>query len=252
MKLLTILSLLSLPVIANNKTICGSTDDRIPSSISEVGRLSDSRTGNGGCTVTMISNNCGITAGHCLPVIKFAEFNTLPSRGGNVQRSAPEDIYEVDRSTLKYKNNGPGKDWAVFKLKKNEITGKSAGEAQGIIPVSFEVPRVKTALTITGYGIDRSQPTRNLAQQTHDGALEKVGVYDSWTGRTNETVLEHSVDTMGGNSGSAIVTTRTQKVIGIHTHGGCSRYGGFNQGTLISKHVELKSAIRACLRSDRR
>ncbi len=251
MKIMSIILFLSLPTFASNKTICGPSDDRVPSSALEIGRLLDSREGTGGCTVTMISDNCGISAGHCKPVLHIAEFNTPESRNGSIQHSKAEDVYEIEQNSIVYRNNGPGDDWAVFKLKKNDITGKSAGIAQGTIEVSFEVPTVRTALTITGYGLDRSEPTRNLAQQTHDGRLESVGVYDSWNGRMMETVLEHSVDTMGGNSGSSIIDTRENKVIGIHTHGGCGRSSGYNQGTLISKHNRLKEAIRSCLNSDR-
>ena len=61
---------------AMDKTICGVNDDRIPSTDSPIGRLLDSRTGTGGCTLTMISKSCAISAGHCKRVIKVAEFNT--------------------------------------------------------------------------------------------------------------------------------------------------------------------------------
>ena len=52
---------------------------------------------------------------------------------------------------------------------------------------------------------------------------------------------------MGGNSGSSIILELTQEIIGIHTHGGCTSFGGTNQGTLINEHKKLVAAIKACL-----
>ncbi|MAE58518.1 MAG: hypothetical protein CME69_06530 [Halobacteriovorax sp.] len=234
---------------AMDKTICGPSDDRVPSSVKEIGRLLDSRTGTGGCTLTMISDNCGISAGHCRSVLYIAEFNTPESMNGSIQHSKPEDVYEIDQSTIEYRNGGPGDDWAVFKVKANDITGKSAGAAQGYYNVSFDEPTIGTPLSITGYGLDRNEPTKNLAQQTHDGALASIGD-GGWYGRS-ESVLGHTVDTMGGNSGSTIINMETGSIVGIHTHGGCSARGGNNQGTLIAKHSNLMRAIRSCLDSDK-
>lgn len=237
-----ILSLTLTSAFAGQKSICGENDDRIVSFENKIGRLFADET-HKGCTVTMISDTCGITAGHCLPVLKFAEFNTPLSVNGQAQASDPRDVYPVDESSIVHEDGGPGKDWAVLKLKANEITGKLPGQVQGFYDVDFAQPSRGTTLRITGYGRDNDDADRNFAQQTNTGKL--VGTGSIFFGRT---IMTHTVDTMGGNSGSTIINERTQKVIGIHTHGGCRETGGSNKGTLISTSTELKQAIRACLR----
>jgi V8-like Glu-specific endopeptidase len=236
--LLTIL--LTSQAFAGQKTICGTNDDRALSFNSKVGRLFADES-HKGCTVTMISDKCGITAGHCLPVLKYAEFNTPISEAGQAQASDLKDMYEVDESSIVFEHDGPGKDWAVLKLKRNEITGKLPGDVQGYYDVSFRKQNKGTTLRITGYGRD-FEATRNFAQQTHSGKLVAVGI--SYFG---DTALAHTVDTMGGNSGSSILNDKTNEIIGIHTHGGCREDGGANMGTVISAHAQLKAAIKACL-----
>lgn len=234
----------STQLFANAKSICGNTDDRILSNESKIGRLS-TLDQNRGCTATLISDSCAITAGHCQPVLVRAEFNTPESINAEPQASEPQDVYMIDTDSIKLEDMGPGNDWAVFKFKKNEITGKYPGEMQGHYDVSFATVRKNATIRITGYGIDSTDETGHFAQQTHTGKLTQVG------GLLTPTLMKHNADTMGGNSGSSIIHERSQKIIGIHSHGGCSRFGGANQGTLINRHAKLKAAIKACLESEK-
>lgn len=233
----------SINTYADGKSICGNNDDRILSFEPKVGRLSTLED-NKGCTATLIGDSCAITAGHCKPVLIRAEFNTPVSIGGVPQASAPEDVYMIDESTIKLEDAGPGKDWAVFKFTPNAITGKLPGQVQGHYDVSFKSVKKGGMIRITGYGVERGDATGNFAQQTHTGKLVKVGTL------FNRTHLKHTADTTGGNSGSSIILEDTQEIIGIHSHAGCTRSGGSNQGTLLNKHKELVKAIKACLNSE--
>ena len=60
-------------------------------------------------------------------------------------------------------------------------------------------------------------------------------------------LILHRVDTQGGNSGSSIINESTQKIVGIHTHGGCFTMGGTNIGTLLANHDKAQEAIKSCL-----
>ena len=222
------------------KSICG-TDDRTPSSVPEVGRLIGKMTDNGGCTVTMIGKTCAISAGHCKSTFGFAEFNTPESRRGNIQHPEPEDIYEIDKASVVSEYTGLGNDWAVMRIKKNSITKRFPGAVQGNYTVAFETPVPGEVVRITGYGLDRREPTRNLAQQTHTGEVTRL----------NGSVMYHVADTMGGNSGSSIIREADQKIVAIHTNGGCYSRGGSNAATVISENEELAKAIRACLKFER-
>ena len=191
----------------------------------------------------MIGDNCAITAGHCVEALHYVEFNTpASSRNGDVQNGKPEDLYLVDKSSIQYEDK-IGSDWAVFKLLPNKITGKLPGEIQGTYPVNFKTPRRNATVTITGYGLDRNDPDRNLAQQSHSGPIASISLFGS--------TFQHKVDTMGGSSGSSVILEKTGEIIGIHIQGGCTSNGGKNTATLISKNKLLKEAIKSCLNSER-
>ena len=236
--------IISIHSYADSKSICGSNDDRTLSYEPKVGRLSTLEN-NKGCTATLISDSCAITAGHCKTVLIRAEFNTPESIGGIPQPSQKEDVYLINQDTIDLQDAGPGKDWAVFKFKRNQYTNKLPGEVQGNYDVSFKSVRKGNKIRITGYGVDRIDATGNFAQQTHTGNLKTVGTL------INKSHLRHTADTTGGNSGSSIILESTQEIIGIHSHAGCNRSGGANQGTLIKKHKKLIAAIKTCLASDR-
>jgi V8-like Glu-specific endopeptidase len=234
----------SLMSFASPKSICGLKDERVLSDVAQIGRVSLEGK-NYGCTITMISSSCAITAGHCLDVMEVAQFNTPESINKIPQAAKKEDQYKVIKSSIKHQDLGPGTDWMVFKLAANEFTGKKAGDVQGHFSFSKISPTKLQKITITGYGSDSDDSKGHFSQQTHDGYV--LGFPE---GIIN-TALAHSVDTMGGNSGSTIRDYHTGDILGIHTHGGCHSTGGANEGTLIYKSPELVNAIIACLRSDK-
>ena len=229
-------ALMTVSVYASEKTICGQ-DDRVPSDLPKIGRLLGSITETGGCTVTMIGKSCAISAGHCSGTFGIAEFNTPASIGGRIQHPSEEDIYPVDKANTVYKYSGIGNDWAVLRILPNEVTGKYAGDVQGYYQVSFQKPDNGDIVRITGYGLDRSDPERNLAQQTHVGEVTSI----------RGSAMYHVADTMGGNSGSSIIRESDGRIVGIHTNGGCYSRGGSNSATAISENAELVSAIEDCL-----
>ena len=233
--------LTSTPLLASpSKSICGIDDNRVLSFEPRIGRLSTLES-NRGCTATLISDSCAITAGHCERVLIRAEFNTPISQDTTPQPSSPEDVYMIDQDSISLQAEGPGKDWAVFKFKPNEITGRLPGEVQGYYDVSFKRVSRGSKIRITGYGRDTEDDTGNFAQQTHTGELTAAGSLFNWA------IIKHTVDTMGGNSGSSIILEKSQKIIGVHSHAGCEAHGGSNKGTYIKNHSELKAAIKACL-----
>lgn len=225
----------------DEKSICGQ-DDRVPSRNLKVARGLGKITDTGGCTLTMISKSCAISAGHCRAYLGLAEFNVPASVGGRIQHPSKEDIYQIEDSSVVHEYTGIGNDYAVFKVKPNAITGRYAGDVQGFYTVSFKAPVIGDEIRITGFGLDRSEPTRNLAQQTHTGLVSKI--------TRGSSALYHKADTMGGNSGSSIIVEGTQTIVGIHTNGGCSSRGGQNAATMIAGHTKLTKAIKACLASE--
>lgn len=233
--------LTSFNTLALNKTICGPSDDRVLSNDPKVARASRS-TGNYGCTATMIGRSCAISVGHCVGSLEKLSFNVPLSVNTQARPSKPEDTYYRTKDFLRYKDNGAGNDWAVIRILPNKITGQYPGDIQGYHRVNLRnIVRKGDMVRITGHGVDRQDDIRNFAQQTHTGEIVKVGSF--WNGSK----LGYTVDTMGGNSGSSIILERTQEIIGVHSHGGCTETGSFNEGTLIAKNKIFKQVIQECL-----
>lgn len=240
MKYYLLLLVISTNIHATEKSICGSNDDRTLSNDRKVARASSLRK-LVGCTVTMIGRSCAISAGHCVDSLEKASFNVPISDKYGAKESNPSDIYLRTKDYLRYKDGGRGNDWAIIKLLPNTVTGKYPGDVQGFYKVALNsTPRKSDRVIISGYGLDSNDPLVSFSQQSDTGSIKKLG---SWL---KPSTIEHTVDTMGGNSGSSIILERTQQIIGIHTHGGCDSSGS-NYGTLISKNKILKDVIEQCL-----
>ena len=247
--LVLIAGLLSSVSFAAVKNICTEKGDtRVASFEPQIARSTDSKF-FATCTITMISRSCAISAGHCNASLSLASFNIRTSSASGAYNIDLEDMYLKDPSYLKYESNGSGNDWAVFRLAPNFITQKLPGEAQGYLEVRFaDKTKVGEKVKITGYGNDDTLET-NISQQTAVGSISKIG------GLLNPSAkIIHSVDTMGGNSWSAIISLNDNKVIGIHSHGACSwpkANANENSGTIISRNSNFKAAIKSCLKLEK-
>jgi len=207
-------------------SICGSTDDRTPSTNRAVGRIVP-----GGCTGWIVSSGVHVTAGHCARTdSQVLEFNVPSSlKDGTIQHPPPQDQYSINQATWNYSNNGVGDDWAVFAVQNNDSTNLQPIQAQ---QASFAVVQDSSArqLRVTGYGVDGPSPnygnggsrnSDNQTPQTHVGP--KVG--------SQGTTLNYEVDTQPGNSGSPVIDDSLGTAVGVHTNGGCTSGGGYNSGT---------------------
>lgn len=218
------------------RTICGATDDRLPSTDPRVGRVISN-----GCTAWLINDaqHCMLTAGHCAAASGFnvIEFNyPISNNEGVWQHAHPDHQYVIDAASTQFLNSGIGDDYAHFGCFANSNTGLSPFAAQGVsfILATSPPPVAGQTLRITGNGTSGvSVPlSYNRAQKTHTGAF---------TGHDSN-ALSYTVDTTGGNSGSPVIDETTGLAIGIHTHGGCTTGGGANAGTAIN-HPGLVNAI---------
>ncbi|MCA9279995.1 MAG: trypsin-like serine protease [Phycisphaeraceae bacterium] len=218
-------------------TICGATDDRVPSEDPRAGRIMPI-----GCTAWLFDdyNHTFLTAGHCVDsgtAGAIVEFNVpLSTSSGVPVAAAPHDQYPIDQSSIQSNGGiGPGNDFAYFGCFENANTGKTPFEAQGVFFETSSAPSATGQATrITGYGVtDGSVPPEwFLAQKTHVGAYLTHDVFR----------LGYDTDTTGGNSGSPVFFESTQVAFGIHTHGGCTAGGGENSGTAM-EHPELQQYL---------
>jgi V8-like Glu-specific endopeptidase len=243
MKHLLICTLLfSTALLADDKKICGGEDNRILSFENPIGRSSMKRF-KAGCTITMISESCAISVGHCVDAFEVIQFNVPLSVNTEPTMADAKDIYERNKDFMRYSDNGKGDDWAVIKLKRNNLTGLFPGHAQGFYPFSIsEDIKLGMEVRITGFGEDAQDSEGNFAQQTHMGTIKKIGGLFS-----KKSKFGYDIDTTLGSSGSPVILAKTNEVIGVHSHGTCGEKEDYNQGTLISKNKSFKFAIQQCL-----
>ena len=216
------------------ESICGNTDDRLPSDDPRVARILPVI-----CSGWLIDdcNKCMITAGHCQGGTEVAEFNVpLSNAGGGIIHPQPEDQYAVDPASIQGNGGqGTGNDWAYFGCFPNPNTGLTPGQSQGeVFTLATVQPPVQGQdIRITGFGSTSNQvpPEWNFAQKTHTGPFVT----------SNGSLVQYQTDTTGGNSGSPVIDESTGEAIGVHTHGGCNGFGG-NSGTGVS-HAGWQAAL---------
>jgi V8-like Glu-specific endopeptidase len=218
-------------VIAAPESICGPTDDRVPSADHRAARL------GGGCTGWMMGADLAMTAGHCTSSNTLLEFRVPPSTSsGQTVRSAIQDQYNYQ--FLANLDGGVGADWGLGRVLPNSQTSLLPPQAYGVAPYVLGTIPTSTAgqnIRITGYGTS-SIGSRNQVQQTHVGPMVATSPG-----------LGYATDTTGGNSGSPVIHENTGNAIGVHTHGGCTSSGGNNWGTRIDRS-DIQAAIRNATR----
>lgn len=247
------------------ESICGATDNREPSTDARVGRMLTAGLGSG-CTAWIIdapstgNDRCHLTAGHCLDggTLTVLQFNVPASNADcSLNHPSANHQYAVNTSTMQFVNNGPGDDYGVFRAFPNPNTSQTTFQAQGAaFTLATSIPGNGTNLRITGYGTDGTSASngsganssctscsnpngaRNQVLQTHTGNL---------TAQTS-TMIEHQVDTCGGNSGSPILQESNGVAIGIHTHGGCTDPVGSsaNAGTKVTAAGVIAAINAVC------
>lgn len=222
------------------KAIC-LQDDRVPSVNNRIARTLRSLDSSSGCTSTLIGPNCFITAGHCIEGLNITQFNVPNSIQGLIQHPGIEDSY-LFKKKYGHQDKGRGKDWLVYSTEENPITGEHPGDLYGWYEVDKKFPRLEFDIKVEGYGLDRSLSLNYTLQKSH-GRIIKIN--------PKSRDIYHTADTLVGNSGSAIISNGSEKIIGIHTHGGCNSSGPYlkagNSGTMIYANRSLKRAIGRCL-----
>ncbi|GAB4325784.1 MAG: hypothetical protein Kow0059_21950 [Candidatus Sumerlaeia bacterium] len=250
-------------------SICGSTDDRVPSTEARPARLTfvlANGSPGSACTAWPVSNGAMLTAGHCvdfdpdgsgpnlpdgvldIDANDVIEFNPPASTASGTLQFAPaDDQYSMDLTSFTWSYNGEGGqsvglDFAVFRCNPNPNHGQTPAQRQGFYRMTNGNPAVNDTIRITGYGTDSTPDlTRNQVQQTH------TGPYVGETVDVTKYYHEYQVDTTGGNSGSPILWSTNGYTIGIHTNAGCGSSGGnpsgANAGTSF-EHDPLENALQ--------
>ena len=209
----------------------------------EPGNVSGQRWGSGG----LISREHFITAGHCFDRLDDGPDGWVcPKQGGETVSSAEIATlmkvnfkYQIDAATgsIRVADSFPvlelteyrlgGLDFAIVRLGAN-VDGDFPGDKYGTLDVAA------TDLTDAGAMLCVIQHPNGEPKQIEAGPLR-----DNVGGR----ITYSSIDTLGGSSGSPILSIAGE-LVGVHTNGGCTRNppGGFNRGVAIGV-IRLASTV---------
>lgn len=186
--------------------ICGS-DDRRPSTELWTARLLPL-----GCTASIYNeSSCMVTAGHCVDGSNgdVVQFN-VPDSLSNCQLVNPPVADQFPIIIKSYVNGGVGNDWAALKAGTNNL-GQTPFERYGQLRELASTPGTVGALCdLFGYGVDLTC-ILTQTQQHDDGPI--TAVFDTY--------YEFSIDVRGGNSGSALLRSSDQTILGVVTHCPC-------------------------------
>jgi V8-like Glu-specific endopeptidase len=193
------------------------------------------------CTGTLISHNLFLTAGHCFDRNPPSGW-MVPRVDGTDQAISNEEIAAAMHVNFNYQV-GPtgalrtesefeidelveyrlgGLDVAVVRLRGNP------GAEFGIGKLALSDPDVADMLAIIGH-------PAGVPKRIEAGPLTRFD---------GHRIRYADIDTMGGNSGSAIWHRDSGKIVGVHTNGGCNPDGGSNFGVRVERARQESPTVR--------
>ena len=147
-----------------------------------------------------------------------ANFNFQNDPNGNPR---PEEVVNV---TALVEHRLTGLDFAVLRIQRPTVARVSTALAGGDVSVG-------TPLTIIGH-------PQGKPKMVEGGTLS--GIVGSGTSRR---LHDGDIDTLGGNSGSGILSA-LGLLVGVHVEGGCTSTGGANRGVPIADILKASSLLR--------
>jgi V8-like Glu-specific endopeptidase len=203
------------------------------------GNVAGVRWGSGG----LIANDLFLTAGHCFDT--GGDGWKRPRKDGEALTS--EEIAVLMNVNFNYQLNGSTKqlrqeqsfpitelleyrlsslDFAIVRLGR-DADGRLPGQVFGTLVIAKQdLKKLNTMLCMI---------------QHPDGKPKKIeaGPLKSNNGHK---ITYDSIDTLGGSSGSPVLSP-SGKIVGVHTIGGCSPDGGYNSGVAIGAIRKISTLI---------
>lgn len=184
------------------------------------------------CTGALITNNLFITAAHCFD--SNPPGWVVPRINGTNDPISPQEIASTMHINFNYQVAPDGqprleKEYRIEELLEYRLGGLdiaiirlagNPGAEFGMGKLATSDPTVGDMMAIIGH-------PAGVPKRIEAGPVTQ---YDG------DRIRYNSIDTLGGNSGSAIWHEASRQIVGIHTNGGCQRDGtGSNFGVRIDR-----------------
>ena len=198
------------------------------------------------CSGTLIADDLFLTAGHAFDD-RDANGWRLPRQNGTTTIIPPVEVARNQtvefnfqtaaeggtRSIVRFpiidliEHRQGGLDYAIARLAGNP------GALFGVTDISANDAALNDLLCLIG----------------HPAGMPKQIEAGPATGFTTTRIQYGDIDTLGGNSGSALLAANG-RIVGVHTNGGCTPTGGFNVGVRISALIGASPVISSIAGGD--
>ena len=193
------------------------------------------------CTGALIGDNLFLTAGHCLD--RTADGWQLPRVNGSNDVISSQEIatrmhvnfnFQVDPNG----NQRPEQAFAVTQLIEHRLGNLDFAvlRLQGDPHLSFGTGAVAVADAAV------ADPIAIIGHPAGQPKRIEAGPVTAFSG---DRITYNDIDTLGGNSGSAIWLSPAGTIVGVHTNGGCTTTGGANSGVRIGSILPASPTLQA-------
>ncbi|GAB2684210.1 RICIN domain-containing protein [Thalassiella azotivora] len=192
------------------------------------------------CTGTLVSHDLFLTAGHCFDSNPGGW--VVPRRNGTNTPISPAEIAQHMHVNFDFQDDPSGNPRPEVEFRIAELVEDDPGGLDTAVVRLAGVPGARF-----GHGrLAASDPPVGdmLAIIGHPAGVPKRVEAGPLTSYDGHRIRYDDIDTLGGNSGSAIWHSPSGRVVGVHTNGGCTTNGGSNFGMRIEKVREVSATAR--------